>query len=140
MKKSSVLFIVLSLLLGLSACMHEQRFPTDGIWHCEELQAHFTIGHGDGSDYEWPDGEFIVDETENYVIVNGDRIACLWGVLHDSTRVEIFCQELDHPDYDAGENIYAFDFVSLSDTEYVLKDDAGKHYTFERIGDTPTDD
>ena len=138
MKRCSVLFIVLSLLFGLSACELEDPFPSDGIWYCAELQAQFTMTKGDT--FVSPDDEYFVDESENYIIVNGDRIAAILGSDPGATYVWIVCQEWDHPDFDCGEIIYSFDFVSLSDTEYILEDDAGKQYTFLRIGDTPTDD
>ena len=139
MKKCNVLLIVLLLLLKLSACTLEERIPTDGVWYCAELQAQFTVYHG--TDYipidATPFVDPLADESENYIIVNDDRIAALWGNDRGSTKVSISCQEPDHPDFDLGEIIYLLEFVSLSDTEYVLKDDAGKQYTFMRIGDTP---
>lgn len=138
MKRCSVLLIVLTLLLGLSACKLEERIPTDGIWYCAELKAQLMWDHVD--DFVSPDDEFSVDESENYVVVNGDRIAALWGNDRGSIRVDVVCQEPNHPDFYEGETIYRFNFVSLSDTEYVLEDDTGKQYTFVRIGDTPTDD
>ena len=138
MKGYSILLIALSLLFSVSACDSGKRTPDDGVWYCEELQAKFTYGLIDT--YVSPDDPFIIDESENYVIVNGDRIAAIFGGDRGAKYVSIVCQELDHPDFYCDETIYLFEFVSLSDTEYVVKDDAGKQYTFLRIGDTPTDD
>ena len=146
MKRCSVLFVVLSLLFGLSACQSEYPIPTEypipseGVWYCAELQAQFTRRKTGGfvSPYD-EDDEYFVDESKNYVIVNGDRIATGLESDRGASYVWITCQEPDHPDFYEGEIIYSFDFVSLSDTEYILKDDAGKRYTFLRIGDTPTD-
>ncbi|MBE6934626.1 MAG: hypothetical protein E7462_06240 [Ruminococcaceae bacterium] len=81
-----------------------------------------------------------MNENENYVIINGDRIASILSGDHGATYVWIICQEWDHPDFDCGEIIYAFEFVGLSDNEYVLKDDEGKHYTFVRIGESTITD
>ena len=143
MKKMCALIMTLvslAVLLSLSACTPEQRLPSDGVWYCEELQAQFNRDWLDGyhgyADEEVP----TVDETDNYVIVNGDRIAALWGNLPRSKMVSIACQEPNHPDFDLGENIYYLEFVRLTDTECVLKDDAGKQYTFVRIDDSPADD
>ena len=138
MKRYSGLLIVLSLLFGLSACNLKYPIPNDGVWYCEELQAQFTMSQVDT--FVSPDDEFFVDESEDYVIVNSDRIAALLESDRGATYVWIICQEWEHPDFGCGEIIYSFEFVSLSDTEYVLKDDTGKQYTFLRIGDTPTDD
>lgn len=137
MKRSNILLTVLVLLFGLSACEFKDNFPNDGIWYCEELQAQFTMRQAEA--FVSPDDEYFVDESENYVIVNGDRIAAVLESNRGATYVWIVCQELEHPDFYCGEIIYTFDFVSLSDTEYILKDDTGKRYTFVRIGDTPTD-
>ena len=138
MKRINILLTVLALLFGLSSCESEYPFPRDGIWYCAELQAQFTMTKGDT--FVSPDDEYFVDESENYIIVNGDRIAAVLGSNFGVTYVWIVCQEPDHPDFDCGEIIYSFEFVSLSDTEYILKDDAGKRYAFLRIGDTPTDE
>jgi hypothetical protein len=138
MKCRNIFPILLLLLFGLSACNLEYPIPTDGVWYCEELQAQFTFEQGDG--FASPNEEYAVDVSTDYVIVNDDRIAATLASDRGATYVWIMCQELDHPDFDCGEIIYSFEFVSLSGTEYVLKDDAGKHYTFLRIRDTSTDD
>ena len=137
MKRYSGLLIVLSLLFGLSACELEYPIPSDGIWYCAELQAQFIFGQGDI--FDSPDDLCAVDKSENYVAVNGERIASRINTDRGATYVWIICYEPNHPDYYFREIIYSFEFVSLSDTEYVLKDDTGKQYTFLRIGDTPTD-
>lgn len=138
MKSGIILLMVLALLFGLSACELECPYPSDGVWYCEELQAQFTMRQEDT--FVSPDEEYFVDEWEDYVIVNGDRISAGLESDRGATYVWIVCQELEHPDFYCGEIIYSFEFVSLSDTKYVLEDDAGKRYTFLRIGDAPTDD
>jgi hypothetical protein len=50
-----------------------------------------------------------------------------------SKHFAIVCQESDNAKFALGEVIYSLDVVSLSETEYVLEDDAGKQYTFVRI-------
>ena len=125
---------ILLLLYGLSTLGNSgYPIPNDGVWDCEELQAQFKLGQGDG--FASPDGEYVVDASEDYVVINGDRIATAMDSDRGAKYVLIICQELDHPDFYCGEVIYSFNFVSLSGTEYVLKDDTGKHYTFLRIGD-----
>ncbi len=135
-----VVLLVLNVLLvfGINSCMahmYRQRLPMEGVWYCEQLQAQFTYRTIDG--YLAPEDIPPVDENENYVIVNGDRIAALIGHNHGSDYVTIICQEFNHPEYAVGESIYAFTSVSYSDTAFVLKDDAGQQYTFLRIADTP---
>ena len=146
MKKKTVLcmvlvaVMVLAVFLGLSACTREWCIPPDGVWCCEELQAQFNMDWLDGY-HGYPDEEVpAVDETDNYVIVNGDRIAALWGSDPGSIKVSIFCQEPNHPDFDLGETIYYLEFVKRTETECVLKDDAGNLYTFVRVDDSPSDD
>ena len=140
MRRCGVWLILLLLVFELSACTPtpKQVCPDDGVWYCEELPAQFYMDwEDDFSDDEFP----VVDETETYIIVNGDRIAAGCGtdrVLRNEVVV-IFCVELNHPVYDFGETIYSMEFVQLTDTEYVIKDDEGKHYTFIRIGDSPAD-
>lgn len=138
MKRWSVLIVILSLLCGVSACKLEYPIPSEGIWYCAELQAQFTLAQGDG--FASPNDEYVIDDTKDYVVVNGDRIAAILESDRGATYVWIVCQEWDHPIFDCGEIIYSFDFVSLSDTKYILEDDTGKRYTFLRIGDAPTDD
>ena len=137
MKRCIVFLIVLLMLFGLAACTPEQRTPDDGIWYCADLQAQFSVDKGDG--FVSIDYVHTVDEYENYVIVDGDRIAALLSNDRGSMDVYISCQEPNNPHYGLGELIYWLKFVNLSDTEYTLKDETGKQYTFLRIGDTPTD-
>lgn len=140
MKRCSVLFFLLLPVLGLFACTYnyEPWTPDTGVWYCSDLNARFTFGdNGDPTD---PNYIPTIDEEDNHIIINGDRIASLCGRRYGSEKVTIICQEEEHPDYKVGDTICAFDFVSLSDTEYVLKDETGKRYTFVRIGDTPSDD
>ena len=142
MRRFAALLLLLVLAIGLSGCEWEQRIPTDGVWYCEELQAQFTVYERPGYvDPDWrpvadEQGNYV-DENESYVIIDGDRIAASWGNDRGSIRVVILCNEERNPNCYLGEVIYAFNFVSLSDTEYVLEDDDGKRYTFIRIGDTP---
>lgn len=117
---------ILLLLYGLLTTFNsEYPFPKDGVWYCEELQAQFKLGQDDK----------LPSPDDEYVVINGDRIATAIAGDRGAEYVWIICQESDHPDFDCGEIIYSFDFVSLSGTEYVLKDDTGKHYTFLRIED-----
>ncbi len=142
MRKCVAILLLLVLAIGLSGCEWEQRIPTDGVWYCEELQAQFTIYKRPGYvDPDWrpvadEQGNYV-DENENYIIIDGDRIAA--SLLNDrgSISVLIYCSEERNPNYRLGEEICSFDFVSLSDTEYVLEADDGTQYTFVRIGDTP---
>lgn len=138
MKRCIILPVALSLLFGFTACKLEKTIPSDGVWYCAELQAQFTFGLV--NTYVSPDETFVVDESKNYVIINGDRIASMLGGDYGATYVWIDCQEPNHPDFYVGEIIYSFKFVSLSDIEYIVEDDAGKRYTFLRIGSSPTDD
>lgn len=135
MRKCIAILILLILVIGLYGCEFEQRIPTDGVWYCEELQAQFTVYERPG--YVDPDWRPYVDENESYIIIDGDRIAASWGNDRGSIRVGILCSEESNPNYYLGQLICAFNFVSLSDTEYVLEDDDGTQYTFVRIGDTP---
>jgi hypothetical protein len=142
MRRCVALMLLLILVIGLSGCKFEQRIPTDGVWYCEELQAQFTVYERPGYvDPDWrpvadEQGNYV-DENESYVIIDGDRIAAMWENDRGSIRVRIHCSEERNPKYNLGKVIYAFDFVSLSDTKYVLEDDDGTQYTFIRIGDTP---
>ena len=72
------------------------------------------------------------DESGNYVVVDGDKIACSWGNDRGSPMVYIMCQESNNTHYGLGEYVYILEFVCLSDLEYVLKDKSGKEYTFVR--------
>lgn len=138
MKKSTALLIFLLLIFGLSACTPKQRTPHEGTWYCAELQAQFSVSKGDG--FVSTDYVHTVDEYENYIIVDGDRIAALLSNDRGSMDVHIICQESNNLRYGLGEIIYSLEFVNLSDTEYIVEDETGKRYAFLRIGDTPTDD
>lgn len=137
MQKVSVLLILLLLILGLSACTPEQRTPNEGTWYCAELQSQFSVDRGNG--FVPKDDVNAVDESENYVIVDGDRIAALLSNDRGSIQVYIICQESDNPHYKLGDIIYSLEFVDLSNTEYILKDEAGKIYTFLRVDDESCD-
>lgn len=142
MRRCVSLMLLLVLAMGLSGCEWEQRIPTDGVWYCEELQAQFTVYERPGYvDPDWrpvadEQGNYV-DENESYIIIDGDRIAASWANDRGSISVWIYCSEERNPNYRLGEELCSFNFVSLSDTEYVLEDDDGKRYTFIRIGDTP---
>ena len=131
MKRVSVLLILLVLIFELTACEFEQRIPNNGTWYCSELQAQFSIDQEDG--YVSKDYVHTVDESENYVIVDGDRIAALLSNNRGSINVYIICQEPDNLRYGLGEIIYSLEFVNLSDTEYTLKDETGNIYTFIQV-------
>ena len=138
MRRCGVWLILLLLVFELSACTPtpKQVCPDDGVWYCEEMQAQFYMGwEEDFADDEFSGG----DENETYIIINGDRIAAVCGYYKWSEVVIICCVELNHPVYDYGEIIYSMEFVQLTDTEYVIKDKEGNHYTFIRIGDSPAD-
>ena len=137
MKKYHVIVSILLLSLWLSACTYgyEPWTPETGIWDCPELNARFTFGHN--FDTTTPTAVWTIDESGDYVMINGDSITAVCARRYDSDKVTIICIEEDHPDFRVGEDIYAFDFVRLTDTEYVLRDETGKEYTFVRIGDTP---
>ncbi len=137
MRKSITLMMLLSIILVLNACTYkyERQIPEEGVWCCAELQAQFTFGNNyDATD---SDDAPIIDENENYVIIDGDRIASLCGKRYGASKITIICQEADRSDFYLGEIIYSMSFVSRSDAEFVLEDDDGKQYTFKRIGDTP---
>lgn len=142
MRRCIAFLLLLVLAIGLSGCEWEQRIPTDGVWYCEELQAQFTVYERPGYvDPDWrpvadEQGNYV-DENESYIIIDGDRIAASWANDRGSISVWIHCCEERNPNYRLGEELCSFIFVSLSDTEYVLKDDDGTQYTFIRIGDTP---
>lgn len=122
-------FIVLTLLcLILSACETAIYIPEHGTWYCEELQAQL-IGRGD-LDADWNPTDN--DDSGIYVIQDGDKIACTWGGQKGGTRFRIECMESDNEKYELGDVIYTLYFVSLDDDTYVLKDEAGKEYTFVR--------
>lgn len=125
-----ILLLACMICISLAACTPIERMPQSGTWYCSELQAQLTIYPNQASlpyDYLLDN-----DESGNYVIVNGDKIACTWGNDRGSPIVYIMCQESDNPHYGLGEFIYALEFVRLSDSEYVLKDKRGKEYTFVR--------
>lgn len=125
-RKCLVIVVLLGLLL--SACQPRHYVPEHGIWYCEELQAQ-VIGHDD-----WGEDWYPVDNDESgiYTIVNGDKIACTWDANVDSTQILIVCTETDNDKFELGDVIYTLYFVSLGDEKYVLKDEAGKEYTFVR--------
>ena len=65
---------ILLLLYGLSTlCNSGYPIPNDGVWYCEELQAQFKLGQGDS--FTSSNDEYVVDASEDYVVINGDRIA-----------------------------------------------------------------
>ncbi|MBQ9838299.1 MAG: hypothetical protein IJO56_02210 [Oscillospiraceae bacterium] len=137
-----VAFVSLCLVLFVAINAFFNRMtiaiPDDGVWYCADLQAQFTFGIE--YDYSDPDSIPTVDEDQNYIIINGDRIAATCGGLPNSGSVKIYCQEEDNAQYRMGDRILEFGFVRLTDTEFVLKDDDGTQYTFVKIGDTPSDD
>lgn len=132
MKKTILLLMLCLLVFSLGACIRVERLPSDGLWYCDELQAQFARPWSSG--YIFSDSRY--DENINYVIVNGDRIAI--GIENDGTQVLFLCQDQNTSQYLVGDAIYILQFVSLSDTEYVLEDkETGKRYTFVRVGDSP---
>ena len=138
MKRNTLL--VLLVFVMLSGCVHvcKKYTPEEGLWYCEELQAqmNFTI------DPNMPEVDatsdmdevlkYVVDREDNYVMVDGEKISCDWSSYNHSDRIHIVSQDSDTEAYEMGELIYELWVVSLSDTQYVLKDEDGKEYTFVR--------
>lgn len=115
-KLALFMLVICAFLVG---CTPVYYAPDSGTWYCEELQAQFIADDP--------------DEAGTYVIVGGDKIVCAIDLQKNSKHFAILCQESDNNKYDLGEVIYALEVVSLSDSEYVLKDEEGKEYIFVRI-------
>lgn len=124
--KLKLIFALLSLCVLLGGCVQRYYAPDSGTWYCEELQAQFIASE--------PDDFYPLnnDESGIYVIVDGDKIAAAIDLQMYSKHFAIVCQESNNQKYDLGEVIYAFEVVRLDDSEYVLKDEEGKEYTFVR--------
>ena len=82
----------------------------------------------------FPDGWDPLDNDDSgvYVIVDNDKIACAWDTNRGTPTMYINCAETDNKRYDLGEIIYKLEVVSLTDSEYVLRDEQGNEYTFIR--------
>ena len=118
--------LVLVLCLCLTACTPTQFHPMSGTWYCEELQAQVLFDYPEN----W-DG-INNDESGIYAIVDGEKIACICVYDEGSKVFAIECYERNNDKYNLSETIYCLEHVSLSDTEYVVKDEAGNQYTFIR--------
>lgn len=128
MKTTKTVFvsILMALCVIFFGCSNVRRVPDCGKWYCEDLQAHVNFDLPD----DWD--PLNNDESGVYIVEDGEIIACVWTNDPGSSNIYISCQESDHDRYRLGEIIYCLEFVSLSDSEYVVKDDAGKQYTFVR--------
>ena len=122
--------VVLILFLNLSACVKKVYYPEYGIWYCEALQTQ-TLGSKSVPD-DWSPVDN--DESGIYVIISGEKIACNFEGYPGSVHLWITCMETENETYEFGEIIYSFEFVSLSDSEYVLTDEDEKEYIFVRKG------
>lgn len=91
--------------------------PEKGIWYCEQLQIQLSC-----------------EDDNTYAVVNGKMIRCVWGNDRYSNVIGVECQESGIEEYRLGETVFWGYFVSLTDSEYVIRDaKSGVEYTFDRI-------
>lgn len=129
MKVAKVLLgLPVVLCIILSACTKEYH-PQEGTWYCEELQLQLSFGIYILNE---PGNSKYNDELYGYIIIDGERIGCQGSYDGHSRFMGVHSQELDNKKYPAGYQFYLLEAVSLGDTQYVVKDEAGNQYTFIR--------
>ena len=124
MKKFSLVFILICIIIVLTSCTIAPDAPSEGIWYCEELQLVIEFEGREASVYSydeklsymdlqlrnWIDGGFdiICDDAEGEIIeiytgwrkcTSSDKfIICLYGKANpdDDFRTQI---ELDEEEY-----------------------------------------
>lgn len=125
--KNFTCVLVIIAILSLASCTFPQYAPNEGTWYCEKLQAQLC--------FDSPDG--VMDplnnfETRSFVMVDNEKVTCGWINQRASVVLSIISQDTLSDKFYLGQTIYELEYVSLSDTEYTVKDWEGNIYIFVR--------
>lgn len=116
-----LIFIILSLCACCPLCdrPNHRWVPYEGVWYCDDLQAQLAFDN----------------ESETYIMVNGEKVLCEWCNEYGSVWLEIICIEEDHPNFQHYQCFFAGEMTHLDDNggEYTLRDENGVEYVFVRI-------
>ena len=109
--------IILCHLAMLCSCVYSiQIFPSEGVWHCNELDIQISFDA----------------REDSFITINGNRIVCTAENDRGSTQVIIICQDFNCEQYTMGETIMVLTHVELTDDYWVMQDNAGREYLFEK--------
>lgn len=112
--------LLLSFLFQNGLIEYAQFFPEDGIWYCEELQIQAAFG----------------ETGETFIVVEGEKIDCVWENDPGSEWLNIISQDRDTKVFKLGESVFSGTYVRLDETRLVLRDpDSGQEYTFVKISE-----
>ena len=127
MNQRLLCYVICILLLYLSGCLSEafipksKRLPKEGIWYCETLQ--MQLGFGESAE----------SKSESWVVLNGEKILCVWANDRGSPVIRIFSAETttiqaDHP-------LLLLELISVSENAIVVTDrDTNVTHTFVNVG------
>ena len=76
MKKFSLIFILISIIISFTSCTIAPDLPTDGIWCCEELQLVIEFEGRDASVYSYDEDLSRMDLQLRNWIDGGFDIVC----------------------------------------------------------------
>lgn len=112
--------LVLSMMWMFSGCNRNRKYPTEGVWYCEEYQIQLSF-----------EGTY-----KNYFTINGKQIECVWNVERGSDWLSLWCMEEDNSDVDYYQTVFLCRFISLTEDELVVRDEAGTRYVFVRVNES----
>lgn len=109
--------LVLSMLWMFSSCNRNRKYPTEGVWYCEEYQIQIS--------YEPP-------EYESYVMVENEKVRCEVTRERRDTRMYLFCIEENNAYFEYREEVFSGELIYLDDEKFILRGDDGTRYVFVR--------
>ena len=117
-KRIHILLLAVLLLIIFSGCQNTlfatRFFPESGTWYCEELQMHLRFEKN----------------AISTAIIDGESVDCAAGYMLGSKDITITRENIDPANEWV---VFAGEFVSLNDTELVLRNrHGGETYIFRK--------
>jgi len=92
--------------------------PEEGVWYCDDLEIQLSFSEG----------------NETYAIIDGKKVQCVCINDRGAIDFSVLVQERNVPNYGVGDSIFWGQYVSLSESEFVVEDcNTGVRYIFVRL-------
>lgn len=116
--RAIIIYIMALCFIFCMGCTPDQYEPESGVWYCEDLQIQLSYDV----------------EKECFAIINGEKITAACGSDRGVSRLSVYNQQENHPEYYMGETIFEALIVSLNEQEFVVYDEqTQRKYVFYRI-------
>lgn len=122
MKPIMVIIILLILTFCLASC-YTEWMPQSGVWYSEELQMQISFDGG-----------------ESFAVIDGRKIVCIFENDRSSKCFTLLSQDRNAKDIPIGQELFCGERISLTENEFVVKEEkTGQLYVFRRVVKDKTD-